>query len=520
MAERSLLSGQIAIPEGAYALLQRPDVEEALKYITQNLDAINDAIGAASGTMPTARVAADGTLISGIGMSSPARSGLGEYTVNLDTVATSTNDVHPVATPMEVSGAGGGGINAYKAFGADVASSATDNSDSLDFFYSALHEECFALGSAADNIFIHDINDWTATPTQEDPGDDLIRPNNTSGCLDKDGDIVYLSGDVTGPVPVRAYKRSTDTHTDFGSSTDTIVIGARDGYIVCLEPSNVVAYQPNFGTPALGSAVQSWGNVIGSSIGTILAWDVDGYGWAVYGTAMFAFNPESSTYRQHNFPYEISQADGVNYQVSDYNSRAVYDANRRALYVCLLRNAGELHPGIWRYMNWDNSLGKEGQWVRLTTESDLAVGFEALAYDSGLDVLYGLSQGGAVLRRYRAHDGYHIDDVSVDDLTSPDNPEVDYDADTSRTMFAPANSGSVYIGCTKGGQHYIVRVDYNGAEIGAGGGSGGGEVDSVLVAHTVVNSTSQVGVKIYRVSQHGYVRADAQFSVHVGYKKG
>jgi hypothetical protein len=467
-------------------------------------------------TSPVAggRVAADGTLLASTGLVGADRVGLGDYTATIDGTAQTIGgfiQMWPVATPSGQSGDGGSGISAFKAYSGNAVAE-TDATDQIQFYRSSVYNKVYALGTATDNIWIHDIDDWTATATQEDPGSDPIRTAGQSGAMDYEGEVIWLSGDST-PYSVRAYVIATDTHVDFSTTADHIVMGARDGNLMVHEGSSTKSFLPNLGTSAMGSAVDTWAIDTNNSIDLTVTWDKNSYGWTWASNNLYAFQFGNAVFDTHAFPYEID-ASGSVLQVNQGDCSPVYDSLRHALLISLRRDASTIQPGIWRYSGWVPGVDNSGHWERLTSGHRHL----SIVHDPVMDLIAAVNYYEEdEVYRYTAQDGLLIDTVSVGDTTAPDNEQVDYDLDQSRRCFYLDNS--FYIGGSKGATHYIIRIDYNGDEITDISGSGVAAVSSVLVAQTSVINATTAGIQIYRIGgSDPPVRADAQFSCHIGFK--
>jgi hypothetical protein len=513
----SLLSGKIGQPDGAFTHLSNKQAESAIEFLVEHQVELTTIVqdGTGASATPGARVAANGNLLASDRILGSNRVSLGDYTVTIDGTAQTVGgfiQMWPVATPSGQAGDGGSGISAFREF-SGVEAAATDNTDSVQFYHSAVNNKVYALGPDTDNIWIHDIDNWTATAVQEDPGADPVRTALQSGALDREGEVVWLSGDAT-PYPVRAYVIATDTHVDFGTTDDYIIMGATDGYLIVHALGTTYSFLPNLGTGVLGAATNNWAIDTNNSTNFVLAWDKDTYGWTWASANLYAFKPGNAVFGTHKFPYEIDST-GVIRSIDQGDCPPIYDSLRHAILISLSTTGSTNPPGIWRYSGWVPGVDSSGHWERLT--SGLRHG--AIAFDPETDIIAGVDfYTNQEVYRYTAQDGLLIDTVSVEDQTAPDNPQVDYDLDQTRRCFYL--NDSFYVGCTKGAQHYIVRIDYQGDEItGIGGNTGVSAVSSVLVAQTSVINATTAGIQIYRIGgSDPPVRADAQFSCHIGFK--
>jgi hypothetical protein len=490
------------------------DAPEFRELVLEDLPSeVQDLVNSPVVATPGGRVAADGTLLASEGLVGSNRVGLGDYTATIDGTAQTIGgfiQMWPVATPSGLAGDGGSGISAFKEFSGSAVA-LTDNTASIQFYYSEENNKVYALGTDTDNIWIHDIDDWTAAAVQEDPGAAAIRTAGQSGVLDNEGEVVWLSGDNAGSVPIRAYVIATDTHVDFGTTTDSVIMGANDGYIVVHEGSSTLSFSPNLGTGALGLAVDTWAIDTNNSIDFALAWDKNGYGWTWTdgASSLYAFQPGNVTFDTHKFPYVLDSG-GTTQLVATADSPPVYDSLRHAILISLQGVGTTVPAGVWRYSGWVPGIDSSGHWERVTSGHRHV----SIAFDPATDIISAV--GRYVLQevyRYTAQDGLLIDTVSVDD-TEPAS-QVDYDLGSSRRCFYL--NESFYIGGGKSGSQYIIRIDYQGADITGIGGSGVSAVPSVLFAQTSVINDTTAGIQIYR-SLDPPVRADAQFSVHIGFK--
>jgi hypothetical protein len=509
----SLLSGKIGQPAGAFTHLSNKQAESAIEFLVEHQVELTTIVqeGTGASATPGARVAANGTLLASTGVLSSARTGLGQYTVTIDGTAQTVGgfiQMWPVATPSGVSGDGGDGVSPFKeASGFEAA--LTDTIDQILFFYSPLHNKVYALGADSDDIWIHDIADWDATAVQKDSTIDMALAGVRSGCMDYDGDIVWVSG--TNPNDnVMAYTISTDTWTQFDipSVADAYrsIIGSRDGYVVVETNSTTRSYQPNFSTGLMGPAIEDWATVFHNSVSNVLTWDAAGYGWTWFGAApgeLYVVKPDVATIETHALPFEIDST-GTSVRLEQVNGPVAYDSRRNAILVSLTNGSSLVPGGIFRYSDWTAGEDDSGVWERLTVDT----GWTSLAYDADTDIIIGVGYATDTVERFTAQTGEKIDSVDVSEFAAT------YSVHQGRHSFYL--NGSHYLLAHKGGTEYILRIDYAGDDVTLVG-SGDSFVSSVLVAQTSVINATTAGIQIYR-SLDPPVRADAQFSCHIGFK--
>jgi hypothetical protein len=276
--------------------------------------------------------------------------------------------------------------------------------------------------------------------------------------------------------------------------------------VVVQTNSTTLSYEPDFGTGLMGASVQDWSTVFYNSVSSVLTWDAAGYGWTWFGAApgeLYALKPDVGTIDTHALPFEIDST-GTSVRLDQVVGPVAYDSLRNEIIASLKNSSDLVPPGLFRYSGWNAGTDNSGSWTRLTSERE----FVSVAYDSATDIVIGVSNTDGTVDRYTAQTGTNIDSVYVPDFAST------YSVAPGRHSFYL--NGSHYLLSAKSGTEYILRIDYAGDNVTLVG-SGDSFVSSVLFAQTSVINDTTAGIQIYR-SLDPPVRADAQFSVHIGFK--
>jgi hypothetical protein len=481
---------------------------------------------------PGGRVAADGELLASTGLVGAARVGLGDYTATIDGTAQTIGgfiQMWPVATPSGLAGDGGegtGGFNAYNAFEVSRTDDTTGGRDGFDLWHSPNTDEFYCLGVSTndpEDVWVHNDDPFTDTPVQVDSEGALLGVGHTGGMSDG-GAYFWLSGEQGTGATVRAIDTATQALTDFGhlaSGTKEYILAATDSplRVVIALSSSVSMFQPDFGTAALGSALWTttpgWDFAASRTPGSL---DYDENIW-VAATSSLGFlqiNTETGDSATHALPiipeFTAGTAPCSHVAMGRYNKK---------FYVALGSGAASEFGYIYEYSNWNSTpTDDSGTWKRVAQLPEPGKQFGLfLYYTSDEDVLFVIHRTSASATisyafRYAGEPKTLIDTVWISgtDTSAPVQPYIAW----GPTAFYKDGYGYVAVRNSSNNFNYLLKIHYQGDEIVVDD-DGTSFVSSVLVAQTSVINATTAGIQIYR-SLNPPVRADAQFSVHIGFK--
>lgn len=466
---------------------------------------IADLVASLVGTTSWMRFTADGTKRVGTSDLSVSRVGIGRYlctsTVEYDAVDGHYN-YSVVPSPSAAAGNGGDGVSPFLAF-SDAVKVDTDQytGGDLVFFYSPSTASLYALGPDSDVIFVHDTADFTATPTEIDAVTPVAPPDTgNSGCISREGDFIWLSatGSATGST-VRALEVATGTVTDFTNTGNLLCVAAFTDsgtkYVMIYDGSSTISlYAPNFGTPALGSAVSTWTvNPLGAYC-QFGAWDETGAVWFCPGTNLVRIDPLVGTdFDTHAYPAEVGGTPAG-------GGSLVYDTLRNRFYVQV---GGASENWLYTFASWVPGVDDSGQFLHFGSTPE---GFAPLTmwHDPTSDVLFVPNEDTGLIHRFLGT-GLQIDVLDFGDETT-------WTHQSSHSTFYADGCGYVYASYG-GGTRAIARLCYAGAELTIGG-TGAGFISGALIADHEIISGTQFYINVYR-EQNPSRFADAGCSVHL-----
>lgn len=519
----SLLSGQIGIPDGAYTLLNKSDIERAVSWVLQNQTTIEQTIIEGGGGGDSVTWAADGTLISASGVSSVSRESIGTYLATLSAARSSVDAVRPTATASLTSGSGGSGVNTIKAFsGYDIEDTDDGNSGGVaglvQMYRNPLDGMLYVFGTATDDLYIHDEDGIGTVGAVTTDAGGIIQPDGTGGCLSKGGTYVWLSG-ASGVSSLRCYNTVTSEWTDFSTSGtgDFYPFAADDNAgtpLVYLEGpgGTVYRYSPDVGGASLGAADFSYtGGLDSVKQGSSPAvWDKNGYIWHIGSQSLFQISPTTGSWWATTLDTTPGSVTTPAIANPGAGTRLSYDEVNHRLFVCLQDSS---YNKTWLYVvTWTDEVSSSAIFVLLAEW----VGYnQSMHYDSGTSVLFISDYTNKEVRRYLvsgSNQFIYIDTVSVDDTAGPDNPEIDYDNDTPFSCFYKPNEG--YLIVEKSTDKYVLNIHYQGADIDIGGDEQVVLIDSALCPVYERVSTSQVRVRLVRL-RDPQILADGECTLHI-----
>jgi len=207
------ISGKIGVPLGQYLTLDK-DKESAIDPGSNVGQAIQNNISLSTGLSNWIRASASGTKLAGQNVT-VSRTAEGTYLLTAATAFSSSggnSQYGVVVTPSTVSGNGGEGVSPFKAYDS-VQAVVTDDENSVNhpmFFKGDAREEIFLLGGGNDKIWVHDLANFTGTPTEVNPNSKPIKLPQQSGTLSyPNGTYVVLSGSNADSSSVRLMHTGT-----------------------------------------------------------------------------------------------------------------------------------------------------------------------------------------------------------------------------------------------------------------------------------------------------------------------
>lgn len=458
--------------------------------------------GTGTDTIGRATVSGDGAIQSSKNVSTVSRTGIGVYlvtsTLTFALNASSKPDYSPVATPASTSGSGADGLVPFKAFSAATSvATGTYATNHAVFFYVPSRRKLYFPDAGTDNIYIHNIDDWTAAAVTIDPGADPISSGENAGCLSREKDYLWLSAEETPFCPLRAVNIATSavttftttlTHTAAGAFTDSGNIG-----VLIADGATLKLYHPNFGTGALGSVIRSWGFTAAGQFATQGEWDSENRIWFSGPNNAFTFyqvNPLiTSTFRTHSYPTALVGTS------PNPGCRPTFDSLRNRFYVQV---GGSTGNHILTYQGWSNSTNDSGTWAIFARNMYPT----AIGYEPASDVVLIWEYAVSLLHRFLGSTGQKIDTYHI----PTDIPG--YTIEPDDFIFYIEQCAYLRGILTAGSVRSMIRICYKGAELNVGSGA---TVSNVLIAHTTVVNQTQFNVELFK-SVSPIIRGDGFFN--------
>lgn len=487
---------------------------------------VNNNCGSGTGTgsgsgvaEPWARVAGNATIYAQRKIATAVREAAGIYKITRTTPAsvspTGKIEMGCDVTISGVAGDGSAGSSPFKSRDSHVVVQ-TDTTAGVGWGVSQLTNKIIVFGSNTNNWWIHNLANFTGTPTQVSANGQPINGNSqTVGVVSREGKYAWASGKAADSSSLRCLDIETEVSTSFGGTVDRFAVAAEDNAgspaVYVVETSGGVTlkrYNPNVGTATLGAAI--WTTSIDiTGDGQMAVHDVAGFLWFEQGGLLYQVDKASGAYTTHRYPTELGTGSVGG------NSTIGYDRFRRRLYMILRdtttgpeSNYGFLYEGA----NWNTVLQANSvKWNRLAA---LPAGTSAgtrIHYDEGEDVIFIVDGATSRAYRYSGDPKVLIDTVSVDDTTSPDNPEVDYDTDGG-TIIVFYSGQYGYLTVVKSGLIYILRISYKGAILSISG-AGGTFTRPLNWAYEII-STTEARIFTY-LNQSPPIFVDCEFTVHL-----
>lgn len=441
-----------------------------------NWELIGATGGVGGGTGgPWARIGADGTKLAGQFISGNASIfSEGKFDVTLTKTASVVAgewQINAVATPTtSAAGATSGGASVFKAF-SDATYSPTDpgaSTEPTQAFYSSSQDKIFVLGHQADLIYVHRIDGFFPVDPPTINAGTIRIPSQSSGCMKREGDYIWLSGDSVGPLAVRAVlTASPNTVTNFGTTTDIKCLAAATiggvHYLFVAEGSSVNMYAPNLGTGALGAIVKTWSITGFSADSPFGVWDNNGMLWLFPVASVAMLNPVTGLHYTHAYPSGLSA-----------KCPPAYDSARNRFYV---RMGAGASANLYVFSGWNENAHNTGVFTVLAS----LIESSALWFDKATDILFSLSDAQEKAVRLNAGTGVVLDAVSVDDLAP--NLNVDFELLLYPNVFYKDDC-AYFLGQRAAGGNMLVRARYRGvavdypthASIGSTGSTANAEV--------------------------------------------
>ena len=468
-----------------------------------------DAGGGGGGTISWLRASADGTKVAGSADLDVSRTDIGTYQWTSDTEYASSGGYYQygvVATPSTIAGNGGDGVSPFKALSdydiADTGDYAAGSTPEAQIRYSPLDGNIYVPSSTEDRVFKHDLADFTGTVDQIDPGVTLYA-DGPQGVMDREGAYLWLTQLENNHLV--AIKIADGSAIDFGDLTVSrfLPIGAATisgtYYVIAYEVFNggTTLYTPNMGAGTLGTKTVLTGSQIASDYAREGCWDAQDNLWCVMNGAgtnnlLTQIDVAGGTYVQHDVP------------VSGYrpSSRMVYDVLRNEFYVGFTDGTTN-NNFFYRAFGWIDGVADTIQWERLLS----GISPDGVWHYTPLDILFIVKWNTTTTVGPRVVIRYHIPSRKI------------IDSNIINATYSLISDSCYYddpygyvIGRTAGGDNYLIRLDYSGAEIDVAGS--GGTVSSVLHAMYEITSGTQGYIYLFR-SLTPPIRADGEFTMHL-----
>lgn len=481
--------------EDAFVMWDESEGKKVYYPFQALVDLIEAGGGGGAGCVPFwTRYSADGVDKVGSGNISTSRISAGKYLLTGSSAFEEVGGFAKYGVLPAVSAAagdGGDGVSPFRSFsGYDVSQTDLDGGD---WFPYPEENEIVLLGQNTDDLWRHDLDNFTATPVQTD-AEDPFRAVANSGCINREGTAVWFSGDnAGGGIDLRHMDLATGTITHF-PATDTIVLAATETYIIVYEGS-LKKYAFNLGTGSLGSTVATWTALVHTTHGT---WDADGRLWFVVSAGLVSIDPSISgsgtglTYAFPNPPVGLT-----------WYSSAVFDTIRNCLYVPLT-NSGVGAGWVYKVSNWQALVSNSIAWEMVLNLGDiLPIG---IWHDTTTDILFITNYNLKKVHRVYVPTWTFIDTTVVNSVIGG----IAYTLVASRWTFYRGTKG--YCMATGPGPlMYFLELQFDGDPI-PGFGSGSGSVSSVLTAMYEIISTTQAYVYVFRTTDPPQF-ADAECTV-------